>query len=54
MLSNNACVIVMAENILMIIPILKVIANPFMVPVPNQNSTIAAINVVMLASSIVT
>ena len=42
-----------AENILVNIPKLRETANPFIVPVPSQNKTKAALNVVRFASSIV-
>jgi len=42
-----------AVNIEVKMPNVSVIANPLMVPVPKPNNTIAAINVVMLASAIV-
>ena len=41
-----------AVNIEVRMPIIKVIANPLIGPVPNANKTIAAIKVVMLASAI--
>ena len=49
---NIILVIKIAVNIEIIIPIIKVCANPFTVPVPNQNNTTAAINVVTLPSII--
>ena len=45
--------IIIAENILVKIPIDNDTAKPLIVPVPNQNRTIAAINVVIFASNIV-
>ena len=41
-----------AVNIDVMMPSDSVIANPLIGPVPNANSTIAAISVVMLASAI--
>ena len=42
-----------AENKVVVIPIPRVIAKPFIGPEPNANSIIAAINVVILASNTV-
>ena len=42
-----------AVNIEVMIPMLRVMANPFIGPVPKLNSTIAAINVVTFASMMV-
>ena len=44
---------VIAENILIMIPILSVMAKPLIVPEPSQNKTTAAINVVIFASNMV-
>ena len=49
----NARVTMMAVNIEVMMPMLKVTANPLIGPVPKLNSTTAAISVVMLASTMV-
>ena len=49
---NIILVINTAVNIESIIPIINVCAKPFTVPVPSQNNTAAAINVVILPSII--
>ena len=51
--SINIRVTIIAVNILNMIPILNVNANPFIVPVPSQNNNNAANTVVTLASTIV-